>query len=79
MRSFNGINVGDLEDPPQINRANRGRLIEECEPVDVQEHYLDEAEGGQDIGPESRNSNRPRVEPSGLAASDGGEQWREDT
>jgi hypothetical protein len=78
MRSFNGLNAGDLEDHPQITRANRRGLIEEGDPVGVQEHYQDEVEGGRDIGPENGNSSRPRVEPSGLTVSDGGEQWRED-
>ena len=78
MRSINGLNVGDLEDHPQITRANRRRLIEDGDSTNVQEHYRDEVEGGQDIVPENGNSSRPRVEPSGLAAGDGGEQWRDD-
>lgn len=76
--SINGLNVGDLEDYPQITRANRRRLIEEGDLAGVQEHYRDEVEGGQDIGPKNGNSSRLRVELSGLAVRDGGEQWRED-
>jgi hypothetical protein len=78
MHSFNSVNVGDLEDQSQITRANRRRLIEEGDTVGVQEQYRDEVEGNQNIGRENGNSSRPRVEPSGLAAGDGGEQWRED-
>jgi len=55
-------------------------MIGESDQVPASEQYHDEVDDGEEVLTSAENTNgggsRARVEPSGLMAGDGGEQWR---
>jgi hypothetical protein len=79
IRHLKRLTTSDLEGRGPANFAT-ARLIDEGEEPIAQESYHDEPEGGHEptgiAGTENTNSSRPRVQPSGLTASEGVEHWR---
>jgi hypothetical protein len=75
------ITNGDL-DAHSHNRSNERLMISEGDRAATEEPYHDEINGGQDERTNTEsvigNGNRPRVEPSGLTATHGGEIWQEE-
>jgi hypothetical protein len=69
--------TGGLDDEGPNNRDSIRGLIDQSEPVAEQEQYRDDLEGAQrrTVGLDNSNSNRLRVEPSGLAANNDSERW----
>jgi hypothetical protein len=77
MRFFSHLATGDLDVGGLDNRDTTRGLIDQGEPVAEQEQYHDDPDGAQRaiVGPDNSNTNRPRVEPSPLAANNSSEQW----
>lgn len=69
--------TGGLVDQGLDNPDGIRGLIDQREPVVEQEQYHDDLEGDQrrTVGLDNSNSNRLRVEPSGLAANNDSERW----
>ncbi len=69
--------LGEPEHTTNNNHTTAVRLLQEADSGAAQEHYRDEVDGGQILGPENANGRGPRVEPSGITAGHGSELWRE--
>jgi hypothetical protein len=69
--------TGGLDDEGLGNRDGIRGLIDHREPAVEQEQYHDDLEGaqGRTVGLDNSNSNRLRVEPSGLVANNDSEPW----
>jgi len=79
LRRFAPLYASGLEAHPN-GRVNPRRMIGESDQVPASERYHDEVDNGEEVVTGAGNANgggsRARVEPSGLMAGDGGEQWR---
>jgi hypothetical protein len=79
MRFLSRLTTSDLDGENLDNRDITRGLIDQGELVVEQEQYHDDPDGAQRgiVGPDNTDNNRPRVEPSGLAADNDNVQWRD--